>query len=188
MNPAMMKRAGLLIGVLVCGVLAFELTMTFLRQRTVSITIRTTGSAVTVPTPFPLTGDATPTPIPEDARQIGESNVGSTIFIARDGVVLLDVTWDYRIGPRFPPTLIRADVTDGQGGIVAAHSHTITCDQVNALACSGVATISLTFNEQDGVGEGGLWQTGRYMLNITRAYAGLRPEIILRREVTVNNE
>ncbi|MBE7511289.1 MAG: hypothetical protein HS103_00550 [Anaerolineales bacterium] len=60
MNPAMMKRAGLLIGVLVCGVLAFELTMTFLRQRTVSITIRTTGSAVTAPTLFPLTGDATP--------------------------------------------------------------------------------------------------------------------------------
>jgi hypothetical protein len=99
--------------------------------------------------------------------------------MAPDGTVLVDVIWTYRIGPRFPDTLIRAEIVNSSGQAVASSAYNITCNPADSMQCEGKTSLALRFGEKDGAGAPAPWPTGEYTLHVTRAYAGLAQAVSL---------
>lgn len=177
-----MKRIALFVLVMIVGAVGFELALNLLRQRSLEIQVRAEGTQPTLPqaTPEGDSGSASDG-APQDPSQLG------AVFLSTENALVVDVIWNYRIGPRFPKTVIRVEVQDKTGQVVAADGYTIECVQENALECSGKQSLALRFKAQDAADDRLPWQLGEYDLKVTRAYATLKPEVILTRPLVVIN-
>lgn len=177
-----MKRIALLVVVVIIGAVGVELALNLLRQRSLEIQVRAEGTQPTLPQ---STSEGDPgsasNGAPQDSSELG------TVFLSTESALVVDVIWNYRIGPRFPKTVIRVEVQDKTGQVVAADGYTIECVQENALECSGKQSLALHFKAQDDAEAQSQWQLGEYNLKVTRAYATLKPEVILTRPLVVIN-
>lgn len=171
------RRLGIIAAVLAVSIFGVELTLSVLRQRSIDITVRADG-----PTPSAARSavEGSATPAPGEAQ----SDVGS-LLVSPEGAVVVEVAWRYRIGPRFPVTVLRAEITDGAGQIVAAEEFTIDCDGAGSLQCDGEKPLNLRFGAQGGAGDARPWPVGAYTLRVTRAYAGIAPTTLVDRPVVV---
>ena len=177
-----MKRLGLLALLFCLGVISIEGLLAILRQRTIILAFRTEGSQPTVVVATPQPGAPTITPSPEGA-QPDDTNSGS-ILIATDGAVIIDVHWEYRIGPRFPVTIVQAQVHNTSGDIVAADKYTITCGS-DTMACTGERALTLRFGVRESTGTQATWPVGSYTLTVTRTFAGANTETLTERPLIV---
>lgn len=171
-----MKRAGLLLVIACAGILGIELALSVLRQRVIAVEVRPEGPlpAVEVQTQ-PGNGAAIP--------EVGAEGVGS-VRIAPEGGVSVDITWTYRIGPRFPVTTIRAEIVDDQGQTVASEAYTFECVG-DSLNCAGQRAFTLRYGVREGQGAAQPWPVGSYSLQVTRTYQGARAERLTVRPVQV---
>jgi len=179
------KRAGLLAAILFILIIGIEGTLSLVRQRNLYFEFRTEGTQPALaglPTATPG-----PSPVPGGNTAAGTSNApaAGSIIISTDGAVLIDMSWDYRIGPRFPITRVRAQVATKVGDPVASGVFTIDCG-TETLSCKGNHTFSLRFGLVDGQpapSEQKPWPVGEYVLRLTRD-EGLM-EILAERPVIV---
>jgi hypothetical protein len=178
-----MKRLGLLIGLLVAGVFALELGLAALRSRDLQIAVTVTGSAVPVeaiPTPDPK---ITPTPQPS-----GQAPRAASLFMNNDGALVVNINWNYRIGPSFPNTIVRAEVLDSQTQmILASNTYTIVCPRSDTLSCVGNASFEVLFGVRDGEGQRAPYPRGSYEVKVSRNYGGLAVSTLSTRELVVLN-
>lgn len=171
------RRLGMIAAVLAVSIFGVELTLSVLRQRSIDINVRAEGPP---PSVSGAAVEGVAAPAPGEAR----SDAGS-LLVSPGGAVVVDVAWRYRIGPRFPVTTLRAEITDSAGRIIAAGQFTIDCEGAGSLQCEGQQPLSLRFGAQDGGGESGPWPIGAYTLRVTRAYAGIAPMTLVDRPVIV---
>jgi hypothetical protein len=163
MSVVTIKRLGL--AVVVVGMLVFgaEGILSVLRQRTIDVIVQVADSA-----------SATPAATREPSSPEAQPRV---LTISPLGGVEILVRWDYRIGPRFPITIIRAEALDSNQQVVASDTFKIDCGNAT-LACRGEHPLALYFRVKDSQGQRGLWPLGDYVLRVTRAYADLSPAVL----------
>jgi hypothetical protein len=153
------------------GIFAVELGLSLFRVRMVTATVRAEG-----PAPAGLERPAgQPTP---------EAETGGSVRISPEGYVVVDAAWQYRIGPRFPTTTVRAQITDEAGTVVASDAHTFTCEG-DTLNCTGNHTFSLRYGLQDGAGSAQTWPVGTYTVQVTRANTDRTSAVVVARELQV---
>lgn len=160
-----MKRLGLavvIVGVLVFGV---EGILSLLRQRTIDVIVQVENSS---------SANATPAATREPSSSAPQPRV--LTISPLDGVEIL-VKWNYRIGPRFPITIVRAEALDDKQQIVASDTFRIDCGN-ETLDCSGERPLALYFRVKESQGQRGLWPLGNYVLRVTRAYADLNATLL----------
>ena len=170
-----MKRLGLiavLAGALVFGV---EGVLSLLRQRNIDVTIQV-ESSLPMATPDATQESGVATPRAQDTS--------STLLIDPNGRVLVALRWDYKIGPTFPQTVIRAQALDQAGKIISSDKYTINCGSAS-LGCSGSTSLSLDFGVMDKVGTKAAWPAGDYTVQVTRAFTELNTTILVRRPLKV---
>src|SRR5579871_2633634 len=89
---------GCFVLIVIVAIFGIEGTLAVMRQRNVYVTLEVQSPGVAATgTPF-----ATPTPVPgatPDPKL-------AVILVAPDQTLLIHAKWDYRIGPRFPDTLV----------------------------------------------------------------------------------
>jgi hypothetical protein len=165
MSGVTIKRLGL--AVVVVGVLVFgaEGILSLLRQRNIDVIVQVADSTA---------ASATPAATSELSSSEAKPHV---LAISPPGGVEILVRWNYRIGPRFPITVVRAEALDNNQQIVASDTFTIDCGNAT-LDCSGEHSLALYFRVKDSQGQRGLWPLGDYVLRITRAYADLSPAVL----------
>lgn len=169
-----MKRVGLWILLIAGGIFSVELTLSILRTRSVDAAIRIEGTA---PVEVAPTGESGGAAIPESGQ-------APALALAPDGSVLVDLTWTYRIGPRFPMTTLRAEAVDEGGQVVAAQTHTLDCGS-NTLDCSGSTMLRLRYGVTTEAGNAVPWPVGTYSIQVTRTDAGFKATPVLTRPVVV---
>ncbi|MCC7207676.1 MAG: hypothetical protein IT323_10230 [Anaerolineae bacterium] len=174
------RRLAIIAVVLAVSIFGIELGLSVLRQRTIDVVVRVEGPPSSVASEA-VAGNATPMP-GEPASAVG------SLLVSPPGIVIVDVAWRYRIGPRFPVTTLRAEISDGAGVVVASDELTITCETAGSLQCDGDQPLTLRFGSLD-AGAGGdtasLWPVGEYTLRVTRAFAGISPATLVNRPVIV---
>lgn len=165
------RRAGLIAFVLVIVVFGSELTLSQLRRRdiTVSVQVNTatpsasaTQSAAPTVTPAPDQPAVTPTPGP------------AVLIIAPNDQLLINVQWNYKIGPRFPRTVVRA-TSKIDGRSVGEAQVVIDCGSA-LLDCSGSQPIRLNYTVS-GTGSSAQtvpWPVGDYVVVIERSVGELQ--------------
>ena len=163
-----MKRVGLGVLVVILIVLVFsaESILALMRTRNISAVIAVRDSNTGQMATQQATADASKGQQPSD------------IVISPDQQIGINATWDYRIGPRFPQTLIHADAQDSKGKIVAADDYTVNCGS-DSLQCSGSQQLVLDYGVIDGKGTHAAWPEGNYMLHVSRTYTGFNPQDLL---------
>jgi hypothetical protein len=163
-----MKRVGL--GVLVVGmiVLVFstEGILALMRTRNINVLVEVRDSN----TGQVATQQAT--------AEAGKGQQSADVVIAPEQHIAIKATWDYRIGPRFPQTLIHADAQDSKGKVVAADDYTVNCGS-EPLQCSGSDELVLDYGVIDGKGTHANWPEGDYTLHVSRTYTGFNPQDLL---------
>jgi hypothetical protein len=169
------RRLALIAVVLAALVFGVEGVLALLRQRNINVTIQVESS---LPTPAP---EATQ---PGSGATPAANDTTSTLIIDPDGRVLVAVRWDYKIGPTFPQTVMRAQAFDQLGKAVASNTYTIKCGNAS-LGCSGAASLSLDFGVLDNVGTRAAWPAGDYTVQVTRAFTDLNTTVLLRRVLKV---
>lgn len=174
-----MKRLGI-AAILVAGlVIGIEGTLTLLRQWNVAATIEVQDSQSPTVSATATAIAALPT-----ADGAGPAANSSTLLIGPEGTLLVRVNWDYRIGPRFPTTVVQAEVLDGQSKIVSSSKHSIDCSS-SSLQCDGTVPMSLEFGVVDKKGTRSAWPPGEYTIRVTRSYIGYSPKVITERPLRV---
>jgi hypothetical protein len=173
-----MKRLGI-AAVLIAGlVIGIEGMLTLLRQWNVAAKIEAHN-------PLSPSAAATATAVaaalsPEAAAALADS----TLMLGPDGTVVVQVNWDYRIGPRFPTTIVQAEALDASSKIVASTKYTIDCGS-SSLQCDGATPISLEYGVIDTKGTRSAWPPGTYTIRVTRAYVGYSPKVVSERQLQV---
>lgn len=174
LNP---KRAGLLLGGLILLVLVLEGGLSLLRTRNVTALVSAAGPTA-IPTVTPVSS-GTPNP---DAT--AEPQVAAALVISTKGNLRVEVTIDYRIGPRFPSTTVRAEVVNSSGNLVSAVEQRFECG-TDALRCNGNITLSPVFGtimQTSGNNATPImiataldptWPIGTYTLRVMRSLGGL---------------
>ena len=104
MNVAMSKRLAVAVVVMIVIVFSSESILALLRHWTIDVETQVTDAAGLAVTPdatvdASVTATPGPTPTPQPFTSLKP-----------DQHLNVDVTWDYRIGPRFPLTVVHADV------------------------------------------------------------------------------
>ncbi len=180
-----MRRAGLILVCLMITVFITETTLARLRHRDVSVSLSVKTAATSTPTP----GTAVPT---EAATADATDQPGPTktpapaiLVIAPNDQLVVNVTWNYRIGPRFPHTTIYA-VSQIDGRSVAEGQVKIDCG-TEVLNCSGTQSITLQYTIPDtGTGAQQIaWPVGDYQLVVDRSDGGLTPITLQQTEFRV---
>lgn len=168
-----MKRLGLILVLLVGLLLASEGTLAILRHWDVAVTFRADGLIAPADTPTPV---ATNMPGSAATPQATVSSaVSNDMLLKPGGTLYADIAWNYRIGPRFPKTTIRAEVLDADKTVVAMQQNAFMCDPSSSLQCSGNFTLTLKFGLKDQQGTSTDWLPGSYTLQVSRNYEGLTP-------------
>lgn len=178
-----MKRIGLVAFGLFVLIFGIEGFLSLTRQRNLYLDFRVEGRQ---PAPA-MTPGPTPTPSPNG----GNVGVGS-IVMASDGALLIDLTWDYRIGPRFPVTEIRAEIVTSGGDSLASDVFTINCG-AQSLSCEGKQGMALRYMQFTGTPPATTpttkqaWPVGSYTLRVWRTYIGTAAQSIAERVIVVVN-
>ena len=180
-----MKRVGL--GVLVLGLIVVifstEGILALLRQRNLTATVELRDAQGIVATQA-ATSDATAEVTPSASTSGKPQAISSLGTLPADGSLVVNARWSYSIGPRFPQTTVRAQVTDTVGVIVATDTYVIDCGG-NTLDCSGDHPLTLVYGVKEGEGSRANWPAGSYTLRVTRAYAGLKESEVLTQSFVV---
>jgi hypothetical protein len=163
--------------VVIVAIFSIEGILTLLRQRNISVTLEVhslnpaaTAAVVATPTAAP---SSTP-----DAKL-------AVLTITPDTIILVHAKWDYRIGPRFPDTVVRATVTDTTTGkVVASDENTILCGP-ETIQCNGEYQLSLAYGVNGKTGSRTDWPVGSYTVVVTSSIADLKPTDLLRQSFTV---
>jgi hypothetical protein len=173
-----MKRLGI-AAILVAGlVIGIEGTLTVLRQWNVAAKIEAHN-------PQSPSVSATATAIAASlSKEEATALASATLVIGPDGTVLVRVNWDYRIGPRFPMTVVQVEALDQSSKIVALTKYTIDCG-TSSLQCDGTTPISLEHGVVDKKGTRSAWPPGDYTIRVTRAYVGYTPKVVSERQLQV---
>jgi hypothetical protein len=173
-----MKRLGIAAIIVVGLVIGIEGTLTVLRQWNVAAKIEAQN-------PQSPSVSATATAI---AAALGPAEAtalaSATLMIGPEGTVTVRVNWDYRIGPRFPMTVVQAEALDESSKIVALTKYTIDCG-TSSLQCDGGVPISLEFGVVDKQGTRSAWPPGNYTIRVTRAYVGYDAKLVTERQLQV---
>lgn len=151
-----------------------ESTLALLRRRDVIINVSVQSTTPTLTPTATQVGAALPGPTPT------ATPIPATLNVLPSDRVIVDVSWNYHIGPRFPNTLIHAsalidgrDVADGQVNINCGGA---------AIDCTGQQSITLAYTIPDtGNGSGPQtvdWPAGDYTVIIDRSEGGLTPVTI----------
>lgn len=151
-----------------------ESTLALLRRRDVIINVSVQSVAL-APTPTATLPGAAP-PVPTATA----TPVPATLILLPSDRVIVNVRWNYHIGPRFPNTVVHASaVIDGRD--VADGQVAINCGGA-ALDCTGQESITLAYTVSDtGNGAGPQivdWPAGDYTIVVTRSDGGLKPVTI----------
>jgi hypothetical protein len=147
-----MKRLGLAVIIMAALVFGSESILTLLRQRNVNVSIEV-----------------------KDQKPDDKPKPGSIMTIAPDSTLLARVVWDYKIGPRFPDTIVHVDVTDqGTGKVVASNEYKIDCG-MESLNCGGTTPLALDYGVQNREGTRAVWPAGEYRVQVTRTFVGFKP-------------
>jgi hypothetical protein len=151
----------LAIAAVVVGLLVFcsEVTLALVRSRSIDVTFGTgAGSASATP-------DVAATP---DAAK------SSVLTIKAIEPLNVTVKWNYRIGPRFPVTVIRAEaISPSDNHIAASEEYTIDCG-AEALQCSGEHLFELHYGVKDKQGTPLPWPLGDYLVQVSQHYSNLQ--------------
>lgn len=167
-------RLALVSVLLAIVIFGIEFTLASLRTRE-----RTIGALGTelrfTRTPFPAGVAITPTPTLNPLRNTPTpSATPLNPFIEAGDAVIVPVSWDYRIGPRFGQSAIRASVRIKgiAERVVAQNSFIIQCgDQV--LECKGRGEIKLNYTLNDGNQILVIpWPTGEYVITVEENVSG----------------
>jgi hypothetical protein len=172
-----MKRLGLLAVVLIGGVFVLELTLSALRLREVAVSFVVLGG--------PEAAAATPgaaTPTPDEAAA-----ASTTLRLLPESALSVRVRWNYRIGPTFPVTRVRAALFDKDGELVAAAEYDINCAG-NSLNCTGEDALNLNFQTLHSGQEmvPMTWPVGNYRLVVARSYRSQAETVLGERTVVVS--
>lgn len=179
----MRNRAGLgLLAILIFGcVFSIEAILSVMRVRKLSVTVDVKDAqgvvlnATVVATPAAntvITAAPPGTPIPK------------AFNLPADGTLIVNAKWDYRIGPTFPQTVFRAQVTDANLQIVAAAEYKLNCGS-DSLECRGTAPMELYYGVVNGKGTHANWPIGEYRLHVTQSTGDLKVFVLLDQSVSV---
>jgi hypothetical protein len=181
-----------LAGLLVVFILLLEGSLTILRRRELTAAINVTSSLPTrTPTPTGTWQTGTPAPI------------NTNLEMTPDGQVLVNLRWAYRIGPRFPRTIIRVQALNEGSIVVASANYLVNCG-TEALLCEGSSTVALRFgvrvdvtptptsgpsaagtpSSTPSVADQG-WKTGTYTIEVLRSDEGFAPTQVSRQTIYV---
>lgn len=178
----MVKRLGLLTVLAIIFVFSIEGILTLLRQRNLDVTIYVTdanGNALNVTQASTQTPEPGATPKPASTQ----------LILKPENSLWVRVGWMYHIGPRFPETLINADVFDKDGQVVASNSYKIDCGSAS-LDCTGDYPLSLDYGVTTGADrqkERKPWAIGEYTVQVSRTYVGFNPAVIKRQTILVTS-
>src|SRR5258707_12298759 len=112
-----MKRVGLgvLVVIMIALVLSAESILALMRTRNISVVIEVRDSNTGQVATQQGTADAS------------KGQQAADVVIAPEQQIAINTTWDYRIGPRFPQTLIHAEAQDSKGKVIADDDYTVNC-------------------------------------------------------------
>jgi hypothetical protein len=168
-----MKRLGIAVVVVAALVFGIEGVLALLRQRSINVVIQVEDAQGLVARAVSTVG-ATPDPQGE----------GAILSLDPGGRVVISVRWDYRIGPRFPRTLIRAEALDQAGKVVAAEAYTVDCGSAS-LECSGTTSLALEHGMVEKAGIRTAWSAGNYVVRVTRAFTELGTTLLAQQPIIV---
>jgi hypothetical protein len=172
-----MKRLGLAVIIMAGLVFGIEGVLTLLRQRNIYVVIQVQDKQqVQFATPQ-ATSEAGALPATPEAKS-------KSLIMTPDGTLEVQVRWDYRIGPRFPVTVVRADVLNTNQDLVASESYTIDCG-IEALECNGNTPLLLNFGIKDKAGTRAPWPDGEYSVLVIRTFVGFKPSVITKQTFQV---
>jgi hypothetical protein len=169
-----LRRGVIILAVLIVLVFGTESALALLRRRDVVINV-SVQSLKTTPTVTPTgaappggSGGATATPAP------------AMLLLVPSDRVIVNVQWNYHIGPRFPHTVVHASATiDGRD--VADGQVNIDCGAA-VIDCAGQGSMTLAYTVPDtGNGSGPQivdWPVGDYVITVDRSDGGLKPVVI----------
>src|SRR5436190_15398510 len=119
-------------------VVCSEVTLTLLRTRSIEVSF-----GVDAKTAGPATPEAAATPDPGKAE---------VLTIKPDGTITVEVKWNYRIGPRFPVTVVRAEaISPSDSNIASSKEFMIDCG-TEVMQCQGDQQLQLNFGVKDNQG------------------------------------
>lgn len=198
-----MKQAGLGILVIIMIVLVFstESILAILRVRTVDITVdildARTG-AVATQEPTAAAGSQATAQATDKAG--GQPKEQAAVLTIRPGnALVVHAHWDFRIGPRFPQTIVYAEVLDQSHTAIATDQFTIDCGS-ETLNCGGDHDLRLDYTGKTPQATASNpqvtstnpdstptvqraphidWPEGDYILHVTRTYVGLKPQDLM---------
>jgi hypothetical protein len=169
----MKRRLGIAALVAAALVFGIEGILTILRQRNINVVIKVEDAQGVVVAPATESA-ATPDP----------QSDSSTLILDPDGRVVVNVRWDYKIGPRFPRTFVRAEALDQAGKVVAADRYTIDCGAAS-LECTGTTSMTLEYGVVEKAGTRATWPPGDYVVRVTRAFTELSSTLLVQQPIRV---
>jgi hypothetical protein len=181
----MRNRAGLgLLAILMFAcVFGIEAILSVMRVRKLSVTVDVQDAQGVVLNATAEATDAagvskTPTP---------QGNIAlEPLILPVDGTLVVNARWDYRIGPTFPQTIFRAQVTDANRKIVAANGYKLNCGS-NSMECRGTAPLTLNFGVINSDGTRENWPAGEYQLRVTQSTGDLKIFDLLTQPIIVSD-
>jgi len=146
---------GILV-VLAAGIVfGSESILALMRKRDISATIAVVDPNTGAVTAQSKAASAQATPQP-------------TLVMLPNGSIAVHLAWTYKIGPRFPITVITTNVSDSQNNVVTTDMYKIDCGS-ETLDCSNSVDRVL------GPPKGGTWTAGTYRVDVAFSRADLAP-------------
>lgn len=179
---------GVLVLILIIAIFSIETILAGLRQRNLDVRLvlaDSAGATITMPTVTPIprvtANPRTPTVTPTPAVLLAVRSAG----LAPDGTVRVEISWNYRIGPTFPKTIIRAEAISEQGLFVAVSQYVVDCGTAS-VECRGAHLLALENGVKEGKGQRIDWKPGDYQIRVSQRVAGLASQEVLLERVTVS--
>jgi len=149
-----------------------EVVLSSLRSRNLSVAFETNLRFTPTPLPVGTQPTATPTRNPDATA----TPIPQVVFLKAGDEILVRVTWDYRIGPRFQRVILGASANNGDRAVAQATA-AIDCGAA-ILSCSGTTLIPLTYEIPDpnaASGSVGIpWPVGEYKVLVEQSAGGLK--------------
>ncbi len=175
------RRGVIVLAVMIVLVFGTEATLATLRRRDVIIHLNVYNpNALVTQTPA-ASPAAGPTP--------SATPVPAILSLAPTDRLIVDVQWNYHIGPRFPQTVIHATVLIDDRNVAEGQVN-IDCGTA-VIDCIGDHALTLAYTIPDtGTGKGSQtvdWPVGSYTVTVDRSDGGLRPVSIAKYDFQVTD-
>jgi hypothetical protein len=199
-----MKQAalGVLVIVMIVIVFSTEGILAILRVRTVDVTVDILDARTGVlATQEPTAAAGSQATAQATDQTGGQPKAQAAVLTIRpSNALVVHAHWDFRIGPRFPQTIVYAEVLNQAHTAIATDQYTVDCGS-ETLNCSGDQDLRLDYTgsitqatpnnpQSTPVNSDGTstakhaphvdWPEGDYILHITRTYVGLKPQDLIR--------